>query len=183
MPWDRREPHPLLHQWAQERRLAGAGRRAVVVGCGLGADAEYIAGLGYDTIAFDLSATAVRLARERFPGSSVRYVTADLLDPPQDWLRAFDLVVEVITVQALPDPPRRQAITNVGHLVAPGGTLIVIAAVHDDRSAPTQGPPWPLTRAEIDAFATDGLTLAQIEKVTAPARPSEQRWRAEFHCG
>jgi len=183
MPWDRREPHPLLHQWAQSRRLAGAGRRAVVVGCGLGADAEYTAGLGYDTVGFDVSGTAVRLATVRFPGSTVRYVAADLLDPPQDWLRAFDLVVEVITVQALPDPPRRQAITNVGRLVGHGGTLIVIAAVQDDNTPPAQGPPWPLSRAEIGAFATDGLNLVRIENVAAPGRLGERRWRAEFHRG
>jgi 2-polyprenyl-3-methyl-5-hydroxy-6-metoxy-1,4-benzoquinol methylase len=49
------------------------------VGCGLGADAEYLASLGFDTVGFDISETAIRLARERFPGSAVRYVSADLL--------------------------------------------------------------------------------------------------------
>jgi SAM-dependent methyltransferase len=146
---------------------------------GLGADADYIFGLGFDTIAFDVSDTAVRLARERFPGSGVHYLAADPLDPPQEWLRAVDLVVEVITVQALPDPPRRQAIVNVGRLVAPGGTLTVIAAVHDERDAPAQGPPWPLTRPEIEAFATDGLTPVRIENVAAAAQPSQRRWHAE----
>ena len=114
MPWDREVPHPLLVQWAQARGLSGAGRRTIVVGCGLGADAEYVAGLGYDTVAFDVAETAVRVARQRHPGTTVRYVTADLLDLPAARVRAFDLVVEVITVQALPDPPRRTAIINVG---------------------------------------------------------------------
>ena len=36
MPWSRIEPHPLLTGWVQDRNLTGAGRRAVVVGCGLG---------------------------------------------------------------------------------------------------------------------------------------------------
>jgi hypothetical protein len=57
----------------------------------------------------------------------VRYLVADLLNPPADWLHAFDLVVEIISVQALPDPSRRQAIINVGRLVAPAGTLLVVA--------------------------------------------------------
>jgi pimeloyl-ACP methyl ester carboxylesterase/SAM-dependent methyltransferase len=181
MPWNRAEPHPLLTQWAQARQLTGTGKRAVIVGCGLGADAEYIAQRGYDTVAFDIADTAIGLVRQRFPDSPVHYLTADLLDPPAQWRRAFDLVVEVITVQALPDPPRHQAIVNVGRLVAPGGTLLVVAAAHDDQGQPIQTPPWPLRRAEVEAFATDGLTPLRIEQVTDPRSPTDRRWRAEFH--
>jgi SAM-dependent methyltransferase len=90
-------------------------------------------------VAFDVAETAVRVAQQRHPGTSVEYVTADLLDPPVEWLRGFDLVVEVFTVQALPDPPRRTAIGNVGRLVAPGGTLIVIAARPEQTGAEVKG--------------------------------------------
>ena len=55
VPWSRRQPHPLLVQWASARDLAGAGQRAIVVGCALGADAEYVAALGFDTTGFDIS--------------------------------------------------------------------------------------------------------------------------------
>lgn len=144
VPWVRREPHPLLTQWAQRRHLAGAGKRAFVPGCGLGADAEYLAGFGFATTAFDVSTTAIRLARERQPRSSVEYVTAGLLHPPPHWLRAFDLVTEIITVQALPVAVRQQAIASVARLTAPGGTLLVIAAVHNGTAEPQPGPPWPL---------------------------------------
>jgi pimeloyl-ACP methyl ester carboxylesterase len=181
MPWDRTEPHPLLTQWAQGRQLTGTGQRAVVVGCSLGADAEYVSGIGFDAVAFDVADTAIQLARQRFPGSTVHYVVADLLHLPDMWWGAFDLVVEINTVQALPDPPRRQAIVNVGRLVAAGGTLIVIAAVYDERDSSAGAPPWPLSRTEIDAFATDGLTPIRIEQLPDPRRPSEQRWRAEFN--
>ena len=181
VPWDRETPNPLLARWAESRELDGAGRRALVVGCGLGRDAEYIARLGFDTVAFDIAATAVRAARRRHPGSPVRYVTADLLAAPPDWQEAFDLVVESLTVQALPDPPRRQAITQIGSLVRPGGTLIVIAVARDPADGPGQGPPWPLTRAEIAAFATGGLLPVRIEHLPDAQAPAVHRWRAEFH--
>ena len=180
VPWDRGEPHRLLVQWAQARGLEGGGRRALVVGCGLGADAEYVAGLGFDTVAFDVSATAVRTCRRRFPDSDVEYLTADLLAPPAHWREAFDLVVESLTVQSLPDPPRRDAIGRVRDMVGPGGTLIVIATARDEEDGPVQGPPWPLTHAEIDAFATDGLQPVRIEDVHDAAPPAPWRWRAEF---
>jgi SAM-dependent methyltransferase len=178
MPWSRQTPHPLLEPRSQ--RLDGRARRAIVVGCGLGADAEHVATLGYHTVAFDISESAIRGAQLRYPDSSVHYQTADLLDPPTAWIRAFDLVVEVITVQALPDPLRRTAIVNVGRLVAPGGTLLVIAARRDPAGTDVAGPPWPLTREEIDAFATDGLTPVRIEQVADPRDPDNPRWRAEF---
>jgi hypothetical protein len=47
MPRDRRTAHPLLVEWAETRKLSGVRRRAVVVGCGLGAGAESLASLGY----------------------------------------------------------------------------------------------------------------------------------------
>jgi SAM-dependent methyltransferase len=180
VPWRRRQPNPLLVHWASAQELSGAGQHAVVVGCALGADAEYVASLGFDTTGFDISGTAIRLARQRFPGSTVRYVVADLLNYPQAWLRAYDLVIEIITVQALPDPPRRQAIANVSRLVGPGGTLLVIAAVHHDDTPDTPVPPWPLRRAEIEAFGADGLSPTRIEITAIPGQPDERRWLAEF---
>jgi SAM-dependent methyltransferase len=180
VPWSRRDPHPLLTEWVQRRHQAGNGKRAIVPGCGLGADAEYLAGLGFTTTAFDVSPTAIRLARERHPGTPVEYMTADLLRLPRPWLRAFDLVAEIITVQALPRTARQQAITNVAGLTAPGGTLLIIAAVHDNSSETPPGPPWPLTRAEIESFADAGLTPAAIEITATPSQPAERRWRAEF---
>jgi SAM-dependent methyltransferase len=179
VPWDRGGPHPLLVEWTEARELDGRGERALVVGCGLGGDAEHVAALGFDTVAFDVAAAAVRAARRRYPGSNVRYVTADLLDPPADWRGAFDLVVESMTVQSLPDPPRREAIARVGQMVAPGGTLIAIAVARDEAD-PVDGPPWPLTRAEVDAFATGGLQSVRIEDVVGAVQPAVRRWRAEF---
>ncbi|MFE2429459.1 class I SAM-dependent methyltransferase [Streptomyces sp. NPDC059373] len=180
VPWDRGAPHRLLVEWARARGLDGSGRRALVVGCGLGEDAEYVAGLGFDTLAFDIAPTAVRAARDRFPGSPVRYLTADLLDPPAEWRQAFDLVVESLTVQALPRTLRPAATARVAGMVAPGGTLLVIAAAREEQDGRADGPPWPLTRAEVEAFAASGLRTVRIEDIRDAAAPGVRRWRAEF---
>jgi SAM-dependent methyltransferase len=181
VPWDRGAPHWLLTAWAERKALNGDGRRALVVGCGLGADAEYVAGRGFAVLAFDISASAIRAARRRFPGSAVDYQVADLLAPPAGWREAFDLVVESQTVQALPDPPRRDAIASIGRMVAPGGTLVVIALARADGEEAGPWPPWPITRAEIDSFTATGLAPVRIEEVagTGPEPPG-RRWRAEF---
>lgn len=170
VPWDSRSPHPLLVEWAEGRD--GKGKRAMVVGCGLGDDAEFVAGLGYDTVAFDLSLSAVRGARARFPESKVHYQAADLMNPPGEWLRAFDLVVEIMTVQALPEPLHAAAITAVTDLVAPGGTLLVIASAREE-GGPVAAPPWQLTPSEIRSFAAGGLAEEKVEALGV-------RWRAVF---
>jgi hypothetical protein len=178
VPWVRAAPHPALVEWFEGRGLGPAGRRAVVVGCGWGADAEYVAGLGYDTTAFDVSASAVRTVRARYPDSPVRYLVADLLDPPAAWDDGFDLVVECFTVQSLPPAEHPRALGRLARLVGAGGTLILVAA--GSAEAPVDGPPWPLTRAEVDALATHGLDRVRVEELPHPVEPTWYRVRAEF---
>lgn len=179
VPWARHAPRVDLVAWAERTGLDGHGRRALVVGAGLGDDAAFVAAHGYATTAFDIAATAVRSARERFPDAGLEFVVANLLDLPAGWQGAFDLVVEIFTVQSLPEPPRREAIGRVGPLVAPGGTLLVIASARDERDGPVSGPPWPLVRDEVDAFAIGGLTPVEIEELREAGR-GVHLWRAEF---
>lgn len=183
LPWERPVPHPLLIDWAWKKEVNGDGLRAAIVGCGTGVDAEYVAGLGYDTVGFDVSKTGIDLAKQQHPDSTVTYTVADLFDLPAHWRRAFDLVVEIYTVQALPDPPRADSITNISRLVAPGGTLLAIAFVGDEYK--NGGfPPWPLTRKEVDDFGADGLDPVAIEMLSytgsKPATADDRLWRAEF---
>ncbi|MFI9408046.1 class I SAM-dependent methyltransferase [Nocardia sp. NPDC052316] len=182
VPWDADEPNPLLVDWIERHERAGGGMRAMVVGCGLGRDAEHLAGLGFETTAFDVSETAIQTARERFPASEVHYRVADLLAPPAEWAGAFDLVVESITVQSLPVSVRAVATANVARMVAPGGELLVIAAIGEE-GAEVDGPPWPLTRAQIDAFAVGDLRAVRVEQVARPDKPGFARWRAVFQRG
>lgn len=192
VPWDHGGPHPLLVEWAAQRHLAGGnrlgeggdlageGRTSLVVGAGLGYDAEYVAGLGYDVIAFDVAPTAVAEARRRWPDSAVRYTTADLLDTPPEWHRKFDLVVESRTVQSLPRDLRSEAVGRIGDFVAPYGTLVVIASALPPDADPTTGPPWPLTRDELQRFAVGDLRPSVIELTPHPEHTDALIWRAEF---
>ncbi|MEU4238339.1 class I SAM-dependent methyltransferase [Actinoplanes sp. NPDC026619] len=175
VPWDQPAATPNL---VSAGLAAGAGRRALVVGCGPGRDAEFVAGLGWATTAFDISETAIRTARERHPDTTVDYRTADLLTPPPEWAAAFDLVVESNTVQALPRSLRAGVTATIAGFVAPGGALLVLAAAASTEEG--DGPPWPLTRAEVDAFAAGGVVPVSVEEVPAPADPLLLRWRATF---
>ena len=113
VPWDRGEPNPLLVEWAVGRPAPGRHQRALVVGTGLGYDAAFLAGLGWGTIAFDISATAITAARRRFPQVPVDFRVADLLNPPPEWTGQFDLVLESYTTQALPIRLRPTVVSHI----------------------------------------------------------------------
>jgi hypothetical protein len=176
VPWDRGAPSRYLTEWAGA--LHGAGQRAVVAGCGLGDDAEFIAGLGFQTTAFDISPTAIAAAPPvcwlggalpgRGPAQPASCLAACLRPGRGEPAPA-----------GAPDPPRRDAIARLGDLVAPQGTLIVIARAREPGQR-VQGPPWALTRAEVSAFADGGLEPVRIEDMHDPQMPWPRRWRAEF---
>jgi SAM-dependent methyltransferase len=177
VPWADLAPNPRLVS-----ALAGAagGGRAIVIGCGLGDDAEHVASLGFTTAAFDVSPTAVATARRRFPGSAVKYMTADLLSPPHSWTGAFQLVVEVFTLQVLTGAARHTAFARTAQLVAPGGRLLVIAGARGEHDDPGTMP-WPLTRAEIESFRAHGLSEQSItDFLDDEDRGPVRRWRAWF---
>lgn len=176
VPWAGLAPHPMLAQWLAGRSLEGM--RALDVGCGLGDNAEALAAAGARTTAFDLVSLAVEWARRRFPQSDVAYCAADLFAPPGEWRGAFDLVHELYTLQALPASLLPEAAQALACFVAPGGMLLVIARARD-ADQPTEGPPWPLTRAQIEALAVDGLRLDSLEDIAAGGDIA-RHWRAVF---
>ena len=181
VPWADGDANPHLIEWADRGYLDGSGQRALVVGCGLGYDAEFLAGHGYAVTAFDVAPTAIARAIRENPGTQVEYVTADLIALPSAWAGAFDLVFEAYTIQPLYGPVRARALSALPVPVAPGGTLLVIARATND-AAPERDPatmPWPLTRAELDQ-AGGPLRLVSVEQFDDNEDPPKLRWRAEF---
>ncbi|YAF97639.1 MAG: class I SAM-dependent methyltransferase [Nodularia sp. CChRGM 3473] len=156
IPWAKLTPHPYLQDWLTTHNPQGEGHSALVIGCGLGDDAEALAKRGYQVTAFDISPTAVDWCQQRFPDSPVTYVVADLLALPLQWHQAFDLVVESRNIQALPLSIRSTVIESVASVVANKGSLLVITRFRDTDAEP-DGPPWPLSNSELAQFEKLGL--------------------------
>lgn len=167
VPWTRGAPNVDLAAWIHP----GEGRRALVVGSALGDDSELLASAGWAVTAFDVAPSAVEAARARFPESGVDYVVADLLKPPGEWHHAFDLVVEIMNIQAMPRDFRPAALTSLAGFLAPGGTAIVSEVAEENFDMETwQSPPWPFSRAEVESVAQDGVTLVSLERIRDGAR-------------
>ena len=168
--------------WRSPRRpgFGAAAPRPWSSGRGLGDDAEYLAGLGFEVTAFDVSATAIGWARRRFPDSPVHYVVADLFAAPEDWRQAFAFVFEANTVQALPlggDEPRRRALQAIAEAVAPAGRLLVIQRGRDE-GEPVAAIPWPLARSELDVLLDAGLREVRFDDFVDAT--GQRRFRALY---
>lgn len=176
VPWDHGEPTPYLVTWMRERFPDGVvGRRAVVIGCAYGDDAELVASYGFEVTAFDVSVTAVETARRRHPGSAVHYQRRDLLALPPELVGAFDLVVECTTLQSLSPERHEAAAIGVASLCAPGGEILVIARCPGDDDPP--GPPWLLSENEVRRVAVEDVQLCRMRRI--PMRGGD-RWVGEF---
>ncbi|MFN6962681.1 MAG: class I SAM-dependent methyltransferase [Pyrinomonadaceae bacterium] len=164
IPWADLEPNKYFKAWAEERGLSGDGRRALVVGCGLGDDALYLHELGFDVTAFDISPTAIEWARRMHADRPIRFEVADLFEPFTDWIGSFDFVLEIYTIQPLPIEMRSDVIDAIASFVAPAGELVVVARARDDDEQPDKLP-WPLSRRELARFGENGLVETEFVEV------------------
>ena len=179
VPWADRGASPGLIEFWKINPQATDGRTALVIGCGLGDDAEQLSDWGFATTAFDISETAIRTARKRFPNSAVNYSVADLFAPPAGWNRNFDFVFEANTVQALPVSVRPRAIQGIAAFVRPGGKLLAIVRGREPNE-PEGQLPWPLTRAEMGEFRRAGLEEESFEEYFDTEDPPARRFRGLY---
>jgi SAM-dependent methyltransferase len=180
IPWAELGPNPWLRGWLDAQPAVSGP--ALVVGCGLGDDAELIASRGWPAKAFDVSPSAIAWCRKRFPASRVEYLAADLLAPPVAWRRAFAFVFEANTLQVLPANVRPRAIARLADLVAPGGRILLVARARE-LSEPEGAMPWPLTRSELTSLTAHGLVEESVELVAdTREHPPVRRFKAVYRA-
>lgn len=179
IPWADLEPNPNMMAWLDEYDVAGQGRPALKVGCGLGDDAEALAARGFAVTAFDIAPTAIDWCRRRFVDSAVDYRCADLFDPPAAWQGAFDLVIEAYTLQVLPPELRGPAAERIAGFVAPGGTLLVVCRGREP-GEPEGKMPWFLLRQELGAFTAAGLEVVEWRDYVDLEDPPVRRFRVTY---
>jgi 2-polyprenyl-3-methyl-5-hydroxy-6-metoxy-1,4-benzoquinol methylase len=159
IPWARLTVNPLLKRYLQDE--SGRKGEALIIGCGLGDDAEAVDVAGYDVLAIDVSQSALELAAERFSDGSITFEQQDIFDMPEKYRAYFDFVFEAFTIQSLPVEFRETMIKAVAETVAPNGKLLVVAHKKEHQF---DGPPWPLEQHDIDLFKTQGLTEILLEQ-------------------
>lgn len=178
IPWADLTPNPNLIDWLERTECAGPGK-ALKIGCGLGDDAEELTRRGFETTAFDISASAIMWCRRRYPQSSVSYVVEDLFSAPTEWKAGFQFVLESYTLQVLPPDHRAEAVSCIASFVAPEGTLLVIARGREPNE-PEGKMPWPLKKDELSLFETQGIRKVSFEDYKDNENPPVRRFRATY---
>lgn len=179
IPWADLKPNRNFMAWLAENPLNGAGKKAVVVGCGLGDDAEELVKRGFSVTAFDVSPTAINWAKKISPNSKVAYLVQDLFDLLKDWHEAFDFVLEIYTIQALPVEIRAEVIEKISSLLKTGGKLLVICRGRDEEE-PLQTLPFPLSAKELETFEKTGLTQISLEDFIDEEAEPKRRFRVLY---
>ena len=169
--WADLEANPYLLTWLQNNKPNTKTKKALVIGCGVGDDAEALSTYGYEVTAFDIAPEAINLCQKRYPNTKVSYLVADLFNYPKTWFESFDIVYECNTIQVLPHKYRIQARDAMISLLTKDAIIIVSCR---SRLAGEQENdiPLPLDKEEIDGFVRCGLTqesfLAYDDKQTPP---------------
>ena len=180
VPWADGAPNSHFVVGMEHPAIPRSGR-ALVLGCGFGDDAEELSARGFEVTAFDVSSSAIEWCGRKHPDSAVSYEVRNLFQLPTDYRGAFDLVLEVYTLQAIPLPDRSAGFRPVAECVAPGGVLLAIMRGRDDgRDFDGPGPPWAISREECSAFEEDGLVLVSWEDYLEPEEPFSRRFRSIF---
>ena len=189
IPWADLEPNVYFRQWAETTKLSGNGRKALVVGCGLGDDAKFLHDLGFNVTAFDISPTAIEWAKKLYGDNDIQFEVADLFEPPIEWTaasspvaiapgsdkRGFDFVLEIYTIQPLPLDLRPKVIDAVSAFVAENGALVVVTRGREDDVEPDEMP-WPLSRKDLSRFGENGLNQTDFQLFPPENEGEPDRW-------
>jgi len=179
IPWADLEPNRFLRAWAEKTNLQGNGRKALVVGCGLGDDARFLHNLNFDVIAFDISPTAIDWARRLHRGTDIKFVVADLFNAPHEWYQAFEFVLEIYTIQPLPLEMRPQTINAIANFVQFKGLLIVVTRGREDDEIPRELP-WALSREDLSQFEANGLKQIDFTQMLGDEEEPIKRFVVEY---
>lgn len=142
--WELGREAPALPEVLPQLRLTKA--RILVLGCGSGHDAAYLAGLGHIVTAVDFSEEAITRAKQLYGEiENLSFHQMDAFALPENWTGRFDVILEHTCFCAV-TPERRDELIQVWRkLLAPGGHLLGIFFVYERRMGPPfGGSEWEL---------------------------------------
>ncbi|MEA2314452.1 MAG: hypothetical protein QOI03_1144 [Solirubrobacteraceae bacterium] len=157
-PWDV-GPQPAVLRLAGEGAFAGA---VLDAGCGTGENALHVASLGLQVLGFDVSETALSIAREKAAGRGIDadFVVADALH--LDRLgRVFDTVLDCGLFHTFDSDERGDYVAGLASVTSRGTGLYVLC--FSDVGPGTAGP-HPISQQELRAAfkRSGGWSVASV---------------------
>ena len=176
-PWELDGPAAVVVRLAEEGLIVGS---VLDVGCGLGANARYLASLGHPTLGIDFSSVAIRRARDLAAGQGlpVDFRVHDALDLGALG-RRFDTGLDIGLLDCLTTAEVQRYVAGLAAVIRPGGRVLITTwAVRSPRALRLRVRPRDLRRA----FGFGGWRVESItpEWMTGPGGDRAPAWLAQI---
>lgn len=175
-PWDKGAPHPGLVEFLKRTPVHG---RVLVPGCGAGHDARALAATADEVVGLDIAPSAIARAKAQPAVGGERYQLADLFALPASWRGTFDVVFEHTCFCAIDPSLREKYVAAVAAALKRGGHLLAIFYLDPGLDPGESGPPFGVTREELDGYFSPCFTLLREWKpgATYPGREGREMCR------
>ena len=157
--WDTGRPSSELVKAVEAGTLKPC--RTVVLGCGTGTNAVYLAGKGFGVTALDVAPTALALgeAKARKAGVRVRWVLADVLNPPE--LGTFGFVFDRGCYHGVRRVSASGYVKTLRGLSAEGTRVLILAGNANQTGG---GGPPRVTEAELRGDFSKDFTFESLRE-------------------
>jgi SAM-dependent methyltransferase len=159
--WDTEVPSSHLEAAVESGQIRPG--RAVVLGCGSGTNAVYLAEQGFDVTAIDIAPTALDLGEEKakMTGVEVRWMLADVLAPPPG-LGPFDFVFDRGCYHHVRRDDAVGYVEMVKELSRVGSQILIIAANADATRHRTR---TGVKEEELRGDFSNGFEITRLDRV------------------
>jgi len=163
IPWATLNANIYLKDYLDNNEMV-KNKKALVIGCGLGDDANELSLKGYEVDAIDISDHAISLAKKRFQDKNINFKVEDIFDLPKSMINSYDFIYEGLTIQSIHPQYRESLIKIIYSLNKSNGELLLYTNIQNDSDS-FGGPPWPLYRKDLEIFNTIGYEILSKEEL------------------
>ena len=158
MPWEKGAPHPALIAFLKSNPVHG---RVLVPGCGTGHDVRALAATADEVVGLDIASSAITRAKAQPAVGGERYQLGDFFALPPKLRGTFNAVFEHTCFCAIDPSLRESYVAAVAGALKRGGHLLAIFYLDPGLDPGESGPPFGVTRAELDKFFSPRFTLVR----------------------
>ena len=176
MPWEKGAPHPALIDFLKRSQVHG---RVLVPGCGTGHDVRALAATADEVVGLDIAPSAIARAKAQPAVGGERYQSGDFFALPEKLRGVFDVVFEHTCFCAIDPSLRADYVAAVAGALKPDGHLLAVFYLDPGLDPGETGPPFGVTREELDTFFSPRFTLVREWKpaATYPGREGRETCR------
>jgi len=162
-PWDQGAVPPALVRWLARAPFA-AGARVLIPGCGSAYEAAFLDAAGFDVISIDIADAALARARAVLPADVAERVLrkADFFGFAA---APFDAIYERAFLCALPPRLWPAYAARCAELLQPESRLAGFFFIDPAPRQPRRGPPFAMTRAELDALLAPAFECTEDQAI------------------